>query len=137
MPISRKQQKLLFAAKRALGLSDEGFATILARMGDVGSITELERDGFEAILAFFEHLGFNSEPAGESWGDRRRGMASTRQVQYIRVLWHKYTRGNAGAAEFDKWLLHKWHVSSLRFLTSADAQKAITALRSMTQRDAA
>jgi hypothetical protein len=64
-------------------------------------------------------------------------MASTRQVQYIRVLWHKYTRGNAGAAEFDKWLLHKWHVSSLRFLTSADAQKAITALRSMTQRDAA
>lgn len=96
MPISRKQQRVLFAAKRHLGLNDAEFAMVLARVGDLASITELEQGRFDAVVAFFQHMGFNSVPAGESWGDRRPGMASSRQVQYIRVLWHEYTNGRAG-----------------------------------------
>ena len=64
-------------------------------------------------------------------------MATPGQVQLIRALWREYTRFRSGDRDLDTWLLNKWKVSSLRFLTKADAQKAITALLAMKRRTAA
>jgi hypothetical protein len=66
----------------------------------------------------------------------RPGMASPGQVKLIRALWTEYTGRNDDAA-LDKWLDHKFHVTALRFATSAVAQRAITALRSMVARKTA
>lgn len=136
MKISPKQNRLIHAALRHLGLSDDEYRTILARVAHVSSATELDHQSFEALMAFFEWLGFNKTPRAPSFGKNRAGMASPGQVQLIRELWHEYTRGQAGAAELDKWLAGKWHASSLRFLTKADAQKAITAVFAMKRRAA-
>jgi len=64
-------------------------------------------------------------------------MASFAQLEFIRDLWHEYTRGKAGEDELNKWLLNKWKVASLRFVTSDMARKMITALKAMKSRKAA
>lgn len=136
MPISDNQRKLLHVARRKLGLSEAMYRTALVEIAGVTSSTELDREGFEAMLGFFEYLGFEPLKArGPSYGERP-GMASFAQIELIRSLWHEYTRGKAGEDELNKWLLRCWKVSSLRFLTKGDAQKAITALKAMKTRAA-
>ena len=136
MTISPKQNRMLHAARRNLGLAEDEYRTILARLAQVSSATELDQEGFDAVVAFLEHLGFSKVPRGPDYG-KRDGMATPGQVALIRELWHEYTRGQAGAAELDKWLLHKWRVSSLRILPKDTAQKGITALFAMKRRNAA
>lgn len=136
MAISRRQQRLVHVARKRLGLSDAEYAALLAGAGNVTSSSELDRDGFEAFVGACEHLGFVAHcPMGPAYGDRP-GFASDRQIALIRALWFEYTRGQAGEAELAKWLRAKWRVSSLRFLTAAQAPKAITALKAMKGRAA-
>ncbi|MBV0912851.1 regulatory protein GemA [Anianabacter salinae] len=136
MPLSRNQIALLHVAKNKLGLNDAMYRAALVHIAGVTSSTELDRDGLNALMGFFEYLGF--EPLtrrGADYGDRP-GMASFAQLELIRALWHEYTRGKAGDEELNKWLLRSWKVSSLRFLRKGDAQKAITALKAMKRRAA-
>ena len=104
--------------------------------GGVTSSTELDQAGFEAIIGFFEYLGFAPlKPKGQDFGVRP-GMASFAQLELIRALWGEYTRGAADEDALNKWLLAKWKVSSLRFLRKEAAQKIITALMAMKSRAA-
>ncbi|MEP5730738.1 MAG: regulatory protein GemA [Sulfitobacter sp.] len=102
----------------------------------MSSATELDRDGFNAIMGFFEYLGFAPLVAtGADYGNRP-GMASFAQLELVRALWHEYTGGKAGEDELNKWLLGTWKTSSLRFLRKDAAQKVLTALKAMKARAA-
>jgi len=136
MPISRNQKALLHVAKAKLRLSDELYRSALVQIAGVTSSTELEREGFEAVMGFFEYCGFRPlDRRGPVYGERA-GMASFAQLELIRALWAEYTRGRAGEAELNTWLLRCFHVSALWFLTAEAAPKVITALKAMKKRAA-
>lgn len=136
MPISRNQLRLLWVAKGKLDLSDTAFRSAVAQIGGVASTKELDRDGFDALMGYFEYLGFAPRRAkGPNYG-QRPGMASFAQLELIRTLWDEYTRGRAGEDELAKWLERCWKVSNLRFLRAETAPKVITALKAMKARAA-
>lgn len=135
MPISKRQLAFLHVGKSKLGLTDETFRLALAQIGGVTSSKDLDRDGFDAMIGFFEYLDFTPTGAkGKSYGTRP-GMASFAQIELIRALWNEYTRFSyQGEGELNTWLEHYWKISSLRFLTAAQAPKVITALKAMKSR---
>jgi hypothetical protein len=135
MPLSKQQNRLLHVAKAKLGLSEDAWRSCLVQLAGVESSTELDRDGFDAIMGYFAYLGFHPVvPRGPTYG-ARPGFATPAQVQFIRDLWAELTRGAAEDA-LNKWLKRCWKVDSLRFLTAGDARKAITALKAMKKRAA-
>lgn len=136
MTISKRQLAFLWTAKTKLALTDEMFRCALVQIAGVDSTKELDAEGFEAMIGFFEYLGFKPlEKHGPNYGDRP-GMASFAQIELIRTLWHEYTQGKAGEDELNKWLERSWKVSSLRFLRKSTAPKVITALKAMKARAA-
>ncbi|MGR3362328.1 MAG: regulatory protein GemA [Paracoccus sp. (in: a-proteobacteria)] len=114
------------------------YRTALAQIAGVTRLTELDGDGFEAMMGIFEYLGFRPLVSqGSSYG-ARPGMASFAQIELIRALWREYTHGSYdGEAELNRWLERCFKISSLRFLTAAAAPKAITALKAMKARSRA
>lgn len=136
MTITQNQIKLLHVAKGKLGLSDAEYRAALAHICGVTSSTDLDKDGFEALLGFFEYMGFAPlTKRGADYG-ARPGMASYAQIELIRALWQEYTRGRSDEDALNKWLEHYWNVSSLRFLRAGTAPKIITALKAMKARAA-
>ena len=135
MTLSNKQKAVLHVAKSKLKLTDAQYRSALVQIADATSSTELDQGGFEAIMGFFEYLGFEPlVPAGPDYGSRP-GMASFAQIELIRVIWSEYTNG-ADEDALNKWLLRSFKVSSLRFVTKGAAQKAIAALKAMKRRTA-
>lgn len=136
MTISHNQMKLIYVAKTKLRLEDDHYRSALVQIGGVTSIKELDRDGFAALIGYFEYLGFEPLTAkGQNYGDRP-GMASFAQIEFIRTLWQEYTKRGASEDELNKWLERTWKISSLRFLRVQTAPKAITALKTMKTRAA-
>lgn len=134
--ISNAQKAILHVAKGKLALTDAAYRSALAEIAGVTSATELDQDGFEAMMGFFVYLGFAPlEAKGPDYG-KRPGMASWAQLELIRTLWREHTR-HTGEAELNKWLLRTFKVASLRFLSKEAAQGAITALKSMKARSRA
>lgn len=134
MTITPQQLKLIHVAQRKVHLPDDAYRTALAQIAGVTSSTELDRDGFDAMMGLFQYLGFAPTNAqGQNFGTRP-GMASFAQIELIRALWLEYTSRQAGEAELCKWLERCFKVSSLRFLTATAAPKAITALKAMKAR---
>jgi hypothetical protein len=130
MTLTNPQKTILHVAKAKTNLSDAGYRSALAQIAGVTSSTELDRAGFEAMMGYFDYLGFRPKEAkGASYGERL-GMASWAQIELIRTLWTEITGGAYdGEAELNKWLLRSFKVSSLRFLKKEAAPKVITALK--------
>ena len=137
MKISKRQIAMIHVAKKKLGLTDDQYRSVLVQLAGVTSSKDLDPGGLDAVMGYFEWRGFTPlKGHGQSFGNRE-GMASFAQLELIRDLWREYTHGAYdGEDELNKWLLNKWKVSSLRFLTKAAAQKAITALKAMKRRQA-
>lgn len=138
MPISNNKLRLIHVARRQLDISDAEYRSALVQLTGVTTSKDLDDDGFVALLGLFEHLGFSPLSAkGENYGDRK-GMASFAQIELVRVLWSEFTRHSyPGEDELNKWLFRTFKISSLRFLTKGDGQRAITALKVMKSRRAA
>lgn len=135
MSLSRKQYALIKVATRELNLTDADYRSILVNLLGATSATEIDRAGFDALIGFFEYLGFKPLTRnGPDYGPRPR-MASFAQIELIRRMWTEYTQC-AGDDELNKWLLRSFKVSSLRFLSAKGAQGAITALKHMKARAA-
>lgn len=136
MSLSKKQIAILHIGKSKMGWSDEMYRSALVHIAGVTSSKELDRAGFEAMMGYYDFMGFNPTRAdGPDFGDRP-GMASFAQCELIRQLWHEYTRGEAGSEQLNKWLMRTFKISSLRFLTRGKAGHAITALKAMKSRAA-
>ena len=58
MTITANQLKYLWTAKSKLGISDAVFRSALVQIAGVESSRELDRDGLDAMLGFFEYCGW-------------------------------------------------------------------------------
>jgi len=98
--------KLLHAARRKLGLSEEDYRAILSIFGGHDSAKTLVQDAnaFERVLARFWKLGFISDKRQAAFGPNDRiGMAMAGQIALIRELWAEVTNGGSDTA-LNKWL---------------------------------
>ncbi len=134
--MSVKQLALLHIAKSQLGLDEGAYRQLLRSAGGVESARDLDAGGFALVMYHFEAMGFRSTAAKRTYGVRP-GMPSPRQVAYIRRLWSGWSDAGDDETALNRWLEHHFHVSALRFIDDARAQKAIAALRAMTIRKAA
>ena len=124
--ISMQQKAVIHVARSQLGMSDEDYRALLFRVASVRSSVDLEKSGFEALMAEFERLGFRKVKSRVQTG-RREGMATPAQVGKIFALWKSY--GGAGDdLHMRRWLEKYFHVSHVRFLDDRRASKAIVAL---------
>ena len=131
------QLKTLGMARKVTEISDFNYYHLIQRYGGVNSASDLDDRGYELTLLCLEGLGF-SNPALDrtdlSLADRP-GFASPRQVALVQALWAEWA-GNADAAALNAWLERYYRVSALRFLSAANASKAVTALKAMKSRAA-
>jgi hypothetical protein len=130
--ITPKKIALIHIAKKQLALSEDMYRAILANKGGVTSANELDRNGFNAVMAYLTACGFRSTWTQRTFG-RRDGMASPKQVDLIRDLWRQWS-DSKDDADLNRWLERSYGVSALRFLDSAAAAKAIAGLRAMVRR---
>lgn len=133
MTMTKKRLSLIHVARNQLGLTDEDYRAILMKVAGVSSSTDLDGAGFDAVMAYFQRLGFTSTRKRETFGERP-GMATSAQVALIRKLWGEFTGGEGTEAALGKWLERTFQVSALRFLPAGSAHKAIGALKTMTSR---
>jgi len=127
-----KQIALVHLAAKQLGLDNDLYRTILKVRGGVESAKDLDRDGFERVMAYFTAHGFRSTWTKRTFG-KRPGMASPEQVDIIRRLWEQWS-GDTDESAINRWLERSYHISSLRFLTPSSASKAINGLKAMVRR---
>lgn len=127
-----KQIALVHLAAKQLRLDDDLYRTVLKVRGGVDSAKDLDRDGFERVMAYFTAHGFRSTWTKRTFG-KRPGMASPEQVDIIRRLWERWS-GDTDEAAINRWLERSYHISSLRFLTTENASKAINGLKAMVRR---
>lgn len=131
--LDTKKVRLIAVARSQLGLDDDSYREILAVAGGVTSLKDLDDAGFQAVMQAFEDRGFRSSMKKRDFGERA-GMATPKQVEFIRMLWSEYTGRSEDDAALGKWLERKFGVSALRFLPIALAPKVITALKAMKAR---
>ncbi|WP_112310194.1 regulatory protein GemA [Pseudogemmobacter bohemicus] len=137
MTISRAQITLLHVAKAKLGWDDDLYRSALVRIAGVTSSTELDREGFEAMMGFAEYCGFRPLASGAPRYGNRPGMATFAQLELIRELWRELRRERICDDEALIGWLRKYHkVDSLRFVTLDAARKIITALKAWKARTA-
>lgn len=136
MIMTSKKLGVIHIAKKQLALSEEDYRGILQLVGGVESAKDLSEHGFEAVMFHFCQLGFRSTWNRQNLG-YRPGMASPRQVAMIRKLWGQFTEEQGTEQTLSKWLDHKFHISSVRFLDSGKAHLVVGALKRMTSKDAA
>jgi hypothetical protein len=128
--ISAGQCKLIHVARRQLQLTEDDYRAILDGYGGVASARDLDHEGFDRVMAYFNQCGFVSTWKKRTFGNRP-GMASPGQVDLIRKLWRAWSDNSDQEASLNRWLENKFGISALRFLDPAGASKAITALRAM------
>lgn len=139
--ITPAQLRLIQLARKRIGIEDARYYLMLQDYGGVVSASDLDQRGFDLAMAFLEAEGFDREPLARAQPDfgRRPGFASPEQVELIRALWREWT-GSTGESEatieasLNTWLERYQRASSLRFLTTGGAGKAITALKAMKAR---
>lgn len=124
-----RQIAVVHVAKKQLGLSEEVYRAVLVRIGGVESAADLDRTGFEAVMAYFTACGFRSSWTQRTFG-RRPGMATPKQVDLIRDLWNQWSDGK-DEHELNNWLEHSYGVSALRFCDGPTTAKAIAGLKAM------
>jgi len=135
MRINNKQKALLHVAKTKLDLSDAEYRAALIHIAGVTRSVDLDKDGFDAPMGYFEYIGFAPlVVTGRDYG-KRPGMATFAQLEFIRTLWVEWSGASADDG-LNTWLKNKFKVDSLRFVTAKDAGRVITALKSMKARAA-
>jgi len=92
MPLSRAQTALLHVAKKQLQIEDADYRAILQREAGCQSSRDLDTDGLDAVLRRFGELGFVPSSRRPDLGNRY-GMATRKQIGFIRSLWRTWTDG--------------------------------------------
>ena len=132
MKLAPNKVRLIQVAKRRVGMAADDYRAMLFRCGGVASSRDLDADGFEAVMAHFKRLGFVSDFAKGTFGDRP-GYATPAQLRLALKLWREFSPGGTDA-DFRAWLERYHGVSSLRFARTAKAGAIITALKAMAAR---
>ena len=135
MSLTRPQTAILHIAKSKLALDDETYRQVLVRVAGVTSSKDLDKDGFQAVMGYFDYAGFRPAGKGAPRYGERPGMASLAQLELIRELWRElHHEAEVNEDALAGWLLKYHKVHSPRFLTAEAARKAITALKAWKSR---
>lgn len=135
--VTRKQLGLLHLAIKQVEVEEGGVSWALQHLGGVNSAADLDQRGFDLLMAMMRGRGFKAQTAADAverpaFG-QRPGFATPAQVNLIRTIWGEWS-GSSDEGALNAWLERFHQVSSLRFLTSAGASNAITALKAMKRR---
>jgi hypothetical protein len=133
MAMTRSQFAILKLAQKRLGLDDDTYRAVLRIHGGVESAKDLKPTGFKTVMQYFADCGFESDWRKRTYGDRRPGMASPKQIDTIRSRWFDFSGRNDEAA-LNRWLERSYRVTALRFLDQEQASKALTGLKKMVAR---
>ena len=137
MCLTVPQKRIIHVAKAKLGLSDDDYRAALVRIAGVTSSNELDREGFEAVMGYFDYCGFRPLESGAPRYGNRPGMATFAQIELIRELWRELHCTTACDDSALCGWMRKYHkIDSLRFLTMDGARKVITALKAWKTRTA-
>ena len=121
-------------AKKALGLSDDDYRALLARVGKVGSAADLDIAGRVRVLREFERLGWKPAPTGQP----KPRLCREPQARKIRALWLAlYGAGvvrNADESALLTYVRRQGQVDRLEWLSVAAASKVIEALKQWCRR---
>lgn len=135
-PLSREKIAIIHVATHQLRMTNEDYRALLMATAGVNSASGLNEAGFRAVMLRMEKLGFTSakpKAAPAPQYGQREGMATPAQVATIRKLWASW-HGQDNDRALGHWLNRSFHVSDLRFVDAATAQKAIEGLKAMTRR---
>lgn len=132
--LTKRQLALIHIAKQKLDMDDREYRHALLHFTGVESSKELDQDGLDVMMGYFEYLGFAPvrPPDTKNNPGHRPGMATPAQLDYIRDMWRRY-KGEWDTG-LNGWLQKSYGVSALRFLDSETAGKAITGLKAMANR---
>ncbi len=133
MALNNRQLALIHVARGKLKLTEAQYRGLILHIAGVDSAKELTPGSFDAVMGAMERLGFDVLDRENPCFGRRPGMATPKQVQYIRDLWRRYA-GEPTDAALDAWLERSFGVTTLRFVDAKVAGNAITALKAMTAR---
>ena len=128
--LDRNHFAQIHIAKAQLGLDDANYRALLMRAAGVSTSSDLDINGFNAVMEEFAQLGFVSTATRERQLETSRapGHSTNAQRTLIRRLWRVFTGRNDDRG-LSCWLMKKWTVSHVKFLSAEQAQKAIGALR--------
>lgn len=131
--------KLIQIAKRALNMTDEDYRTLLLRVADVKSASDLTLEGFNSVMDEFKRLGFTStkskrKPKGA--GGTAPNHPTPAQWRLIEELAKHVGYEGLEDARFIAWVKPRGKVEHPRFLDNAGAQRVIAALRNWIERKA-
>lgn len=135
-PLAREKIAIVHVAAHQLHMTDEDYRALLMSTAGVSSSRGLNEAGFRAVMLRMEKLGFShgkTKVAPAPQYGQREGMATPAQVTTMRKLWASW-HGQDDARALGHWLHRSFHVSDLRFVDVATAQKAIEGLKAMARR---
>lgn len=116
-------------AKKALGLTDEDYRALLARVGNVGSAADLDIAGRARVLREFERLGWRAQPTGKP----KPKLCGEPQARKIRALWLALAAAgvvrNPDESALLAYVRRQGQVDRLEWLSVAAASKVIEALK--------
>ena len=133
-PITNKKQKiaLIHVAKKAVGIGDEDYCSLLLGSAGIDSTKYLEyEDQFDAIMQAFKNLGFKSKSRKASrpqWTDR--WGCSDAQRAKIEAMWKTCAR-NPTDKSLRAFIKRITHVDHPAFLRPVLVSKVISALHAM------
>jgi hypothetical protein len=160
MEISLPQIKKIKAMQRAMGLDDDGYREMLWGVAKVKSCKELKGPKIQMVIKHLERclgkdVGRASRPPQRSTKARRTAGGDARptvplrateaQQQEIRRLWGRVSRvaqewgpeSRQAHQALDKFLWSRFKVGGLGWLTLAQAQRVIEAIKAMGWREQA
>jgi hypothetical protein len=136
-PLQNRKAKLslIHLAKKAVGITDEDYRSLLAGAADVGSAAELEYEHqFDAVMRAFKNLGFKNtvrEPGEENRPRRPDAWGGTdAQRAKIEAMWRTCARNKTDKA-LRAFIRRIAHVDHPRFLRPDLSRKVILALGAM------
>lgn len=121
-------------AKKALGMTDDDYRALLARVGKVGSAADLDIAGRARVLREFERLGWRAQPTGKP----KPKLCGEPQAKKIRALWLAlYGAGvvrNPDESALLAYVRRQGQVDRLEWLSVRAASAVIEALKKWCRR---
>lgn len=128
---------LIHTAKRELNMQDEDYRALLLRAGGVSSSKDLSLEGFDAVMAEFNRLGFTSTPSKrkpKGAGGSAPNRPTPAQWRLMEDRARKVGYSGLEDPRFIAWVKPRGKVENPRFLDMDGARRVVAALGNWIER---
>lgn len=122
---------LVHTAKRELDMAEEDYRALLLRAGGVNSSNDLTLEGFDAVMAEFNRLGFahtKSKRKPKGMGGTGPNSPTVAQWRLLEERARQVGYGGLADPRFIAWVKPRGKVDHPRFLSMDGARRVIAAL---------